>query len=101
MPDEDVAELDDVRFETAIRETVEAVGGVLLFQMKLQDAEIERWAAAVAVGKPGAIEIVILDLPCGQEGGNVRVCPVSDCTLPIASIASAYAGLAETWGKAA
>lgn len=91
----------DELFETAIRETVEAVGGVLLFQMKLQDAETEHWTAAVAVGEPGAVEVVIIDLPCGLEGGSVNVSPVSESPLPIASIASAYAGLAECWSKAA
>jgi len=101
MPAIDNLDTSYQRFETAIRETVEAVGGVLLFQMKVQDADTERWAAAVAIGEPGAVEVVIIDLPCGVNGGSVNVRPASDSKLPIASIASAYAGLAECLSKAA
>lgn len=87
------------RFETAIRETVDAIGGVLLFQQRLGEGASARWAAAVAMGEPGALEIVIIELP--DDGDAVRVSPASESTLPIASIASAYAGLAECWRSAA
>lgn len=85
--------------ETAIRETVEAAGGALLFQMRLDGDEAARWVAAAAFGEDGAREIAIIDLPCG--GGSVSVTPAADSTLPIAAIAPAYAGLAECWRKAA
>ena len=100
-PDAQTSEMTDERYETAIRETVDAVGGVLLFQIKLHEDEADHWTAAVAVGEPGALEIVIIDLPCGAEGGDVSVSPAASSTLPIASIASAYAGLAECWSRAA
>lgn len=92
-------EIDDLHFEAAIRETAEAVGGVLLFQMRIEDGAASRWVAAVAIGEDDTREIAVIDLPCG--GGSVSVVPASESKLPIASIASAYAGLADCWGKAA
>lgn len=91
----------DDRFETAIRETVDAIGGVLLFQMRVGNGETGRWTAAVAMGEPGALEIVIIDLPCDGDSGDVNVSPAAESDLPIAAIASAYAGLAECWPHAA
>ena len=95
------ARIVDERFETTIRETVAAIGGVLLFQMKLQEEDGDHWTAAVAVGEPGSLEIIIIDLPCGADGADVSVRPVAESALPIAAIAPAYAGLAECWPKAA
>lgn len=91
----------DEQFETAIRETVTAVGGSLLFQMKLQEGETCRWAAAIAIEEEGKLEIVIVDLPCGADSGNVSVSPAAESELPIAALATAYASLAECWAKAA
>lgn len=101
MPETATSAVIDERFETTIRETVAAVGGVLLFQMKLEEDGGDHWTAAVAVGEPGSLEIIIIDLPCGADGADVSVRPAADSALPIASIASAYAGLAECWSKAA
>lgn len=91
-------EIGDEQYETTIRETVEAVGGVLLFQMKIEEDEAGRWVAAVAFEGAEAREIAIIDLPCNGEGASVS--PVSQSDLPIATIASAYAGLAECWTTA-
>ena len=92
-------DMNDEAFETVVRETVESFGAVLLFNMKLQDEDGGRWAAAIALGEGAAREIAILELPC--NGGSASVRAASDSELPIASIASAYASLAECWGKAA
>ena len=89
----------DEQLEAVIRETVESVGGVLLFQMKLGEAEAGRVVAAVAFGEAETREIVVIDLPCA--GGRATVSPAAESDLPIAAIASAYAGLAECWAKAA
>lgn len=91
--------LSDEEFEAALRETVKSFGAVLLFNMKLQDEEGGRWAAAIALDDGEAREIAILELPC--NGGSASVRPASESEQPIAAIASAYAGLAECWGKAA
>lgn len=91
----------DDQFETAIRETADAVGGTLLFKMKLEEGGSCRWNAAVAIEQDGTMEIVIIDLPCGAESGNVSVSPAAESDLPIAHIATAYANLAQCWGKAA
>lgn len=90
---------DDASLEAAIREKVESVGGVLLFQMKLGEAEQARRVAAVAFATAGGREIAVIDLPC--DGGGITVCPAAQSDLPIASIAAAYAGLADCWTNAA
>ena len=87
------------RLEAVIRQTVEAVGGVLLFQMKLGGDGAGRWIAAAAFDEAGAREIAVIDLPAA--GGRATVSPAAESELPIAAIASAYAGLAECWAKAA
>lgn len=91
--------ISEQQFEMTIRETVEAVGGALLFQMKLDEEETSRWVAAVAIGAEGTREIAIIELPC--DGGSVTVSAAAQSELPIAAIAPAYAGLAECWSKAA
>lgn len=97
----DIEDAPDERYETTIRETVEAVGGVLLFQMKLQEAESCHWAAAVAIEGDGKREVVIIDVPCDLDSGDVDVRPAAQSGLPIAAIATAYADLADCWHKAA
>lgn len=92
-------ELGDEQFEAVVRETVETIGGVLLFRMELAADSASRWVAAVAFGEADDRDIAIIDLP--RDGSRPRVLPASDCPLPVARIAQAYAGLAECWGKAA
>ena len=87
------------QFEAVVRETIESVGGVLLFHLKLGEAGAERWMAAVAFDGADGREIAVIDLPCA--GGRATVSPAAQSELPIAAIASAYAGLAECWSKAA
>ncbi|MEO3386079.1 hypothetical protein [Mesorhizobium sp. CAU 1741] len=101
MPETLPVQSTDDEFETAIRETVNAVGGTLLFKMKLEDGDSCRWTAAVAIEDGGKLEVVIIDLPCGADSGNVSVSPAAQSDLPIAHIATAYASLAECWSKAA
>lgn len=92
-------ENDAEQLEDVVRETVESLGGVLLFQMKLRENDGDHLMAAVAFETVQDREIVVIDLPC--SGGRATVIPASQSKLPIASIASAYAGLAESWSKAA
>jgi hypothetical protein len=87
------------QFDTAIAETVNTVGGVLLFQMTLDEGETSHRVAAISIGSGEEREIVIVDLPA--DGGEVSVQPATESELPIASIAAAYAGLAECWPIAA
>ena len=92
-------ENDERQSATFIGETVASVGGVLLFQMKVGDADEAHWLAAVAFEAGGKREIAVIDLPC--KGGAATVNPASQSDLPVASIAAAYAGLAECWTRAA
>ncbi len=92
-------ENDAEQLESVVRETVESLGGVLLFHMKLRENDGDHLMAAVAFETAEDREIVVIDLPC--SGGRATVSPASQSELPIASIASAYAGLAECWSKAA
>jgi hypothetical protein len=92
-------ELGDDRFETVVRETIGTLGGVLLFLMDMSSDSESRWVAAVAFGDGATDDIAIIDLP--KDGSRPRVVPATDCDLPIARIAGAYAGLAHSWANAA
>lgn len=92
-------ELGDDRFETVVRQTIDTLGGVLLFGMEMSGDSESRWVAAVAFGDGEADDIAIIDLP--RDGSRPRVLPAGDCDLPIARIAGAYAGLAQSWASAA
>lgn len=92
-------EIGEEQYETTIRETVEAVGGVLLFQMKIEKEGVGHWVAAIALESAEGREIAIIDLPCSGESASVI--PASESDLPIARIAAAYASLADCWATAA
>ncbi|TKT81173.1 hypothetical protein [Aquamicrobium sp. LC103] len=96
---EKIEDFSNDEFETIIRETAKAMGGQVLFQMKLDEEEKSHWVAAVMVASDDARKISIIDLPC--DGGEASIKPAEESTLPIATIASAYAGLVDQWKRAA
>lgn len=81
--------------EEIIRETVESVGGILMFQMKLGEGTDTRWLGAVAFNDGERTEYAVINVP--SNGSAISVTPAAQSDLPIASIAAAYAGLALCW----
>lgn len=92
-------EIGEEQYESTVRETVEAFGGVLLFQMKIEREGVGHLVAAIALEGAEGREIAIIDLPCNGESASVI--PASESDLPIAQIAAAYASLADCWSTAA
>lgn len=84
--------------EQIIRETVESVGGVLIFQVKLGAGHDQRWVGAVAFTQEDAPEFAVISIP--GNGGAIEVTPASRSELPLASLAIAYADLAQSWARA-
>lgn len=93
-------EMSPESFETDLYETVEDLGGVVLFLMRIEEDEQERAVAAVSLpSEEAGREVAIVTADPGFE--SVSVEPAHRSQQPVASVASSYAGLAESWQKAA
>lgn len=92
-------EVSDNDFEEVVRGALEAVGGTLLFKMKVgQDGEAHH-AAAAAVGLGDDRQFLLLTLPA--HGGRLKVETASHSESPLARIAESYAGLMDVLKAAA
>ncbi len=86
-------------FEEALSETVEELGGVVLFLMHIEEDDEERAVAAVSLPSPAGREVAIVTADAGYE--TLDVVPADRSPLAVAALATSYAGLAESWRKAA
>jgi len=92
-------EVSDDDFEEVVRGALEAVGGTLLFKMKVgADGEAHHAAAAV-VGLGASRQFLLLTLPV--NGGQLKVETTSRSNDPLAGIAESYAGLMDVLKAAA
>lgn len=91
--------VSDSDFEEVVRGALDAVGGTLLFKMRVEQADAPHLAAAAFVGEGQARQFLVLTMPLA--GGKLSVETAARSTSPIAGIAAAYAGLAEVFGTAA
>lgn len=91
--------VSDQDFETVVRGALDAVGGTLLFKVRVDQAEEPHHAAAAFVGEGENRQFLIMILPIA--GGHLRVETTAKSKSPIAGIAAAYVGLAEAFGHAA
>lgn len=89
-------EVSDQEFEQVVRGALEAVGGTLLFKMRIGDAQ---HAAAAAVGLGDSRQFLLLTLPI--RGGQLKVETTSHSESPLARIAESYAGLMDVLKAAA
>src|SRR5690606_22578893 len=64
-------EVSDNDFEEVVRGALEAVGGTLLFKMKVGGDSDAHHAAAAAVGLGGGRQVLLLTLP--TRGGQLKV----------------------------
>ncbi len=94
-----LAQVSDEDFEEVVRGALEAVGGTLLFKMKVgADGDVHHAAAAV-VGLGASRQFLLLTLPA--QGGQLKVETTSRSNSPLAKIAESYAGLMDVLKAAA
>lgn len=91
--------VSDGDFDGIVRGALEAVGGVLLFKMRVGESEADQHVAAAAVGAGPTRQFLILSLPA--EGGRLKVEPTSHSRSPLARLAESYAGLMDAFKAAA
>jgi hypothetical protein len=92
-------EVSDNDFEEVVRGALEAVGGTLLFKMKVGADDDAHHAAAAAVGVGHGRQVLLLTLP--THGGQLKVETTSHSNSPLARIAESYAGLMDVLKAAA
>lgn len=92
-------EVSDNDFEEVVRGALEAVGGTLLFKMKVGADSDAHHAAAAAVGLGDSRQVLLLTLP--TQGGQLKVETTSRSSSPLARIAESYAGLMDVLKAAA
>ncbi|MBS3648223.1 hypothetical protein KEU06_06240 [Pseudaminobacter sp. 19-2017] len=96
------AELESVsegRFEQMVSETLDTVGGKMLFKMRIDGEPGGEHVAAAAVGEGDDQHFLILSMPL--EGGELQVEEAAESANPVAKIAASYAGIAEKLDDAA
>lgn len=92
-------EVSDKDFEEVVRGALEAVGGTLLFKVKVGADSESQHVAAAAVGEGTARQFLLLTLPAG--GGQLKVETAARSGSPLAHIAASYAGLLDVFQAAA
>ena len=95
-PRRDISETD---FEEVVRGALEAVGGTLLFKMRIDAEGQAHHAAAAAVGVGDGRQFLLLTLP--TDGGQLKVETAARSASPLAGIAASYAGLMDVFKAAA
>ena len=95
----EVPEVSDNDFEEVVRGALEAVGGTLLFKMKVGAENEAHHAAAAAVGLGESRQFLLLTLP--THGGQLKIETTSRSKSPLARIAESYAGLMDVLKAAA
>jgi hypothetical protein len=96
-PRRDISETD---FEEVVRGALEAVGGTLLFKMRINAEGQAHHAAAAAVGVGDGRQFLLLTLPT-DGGGQLKVETAARSASPLARIAASYAGLMDVFKAAA
>ena len=86
-------------FVEVVGGALEAVGGTLLFKMRIENDGQDQHVAAASVGDGGNRQFLLLTLPTG--GGALKVETASKSANPVAGIAAAYAGLMDVFEAAA
>ena len=85
-------------FEESIQTALKAIGGEMLFQMRLENEDCQR-VAAVRIGSEDERQFALVIMP--PDGGLMRVEPVAQSSNPIAQITESYAGLMDVFRAAA
>lgn len=86
-------------FEQLVDEALEAVGGILLFKMRIDDEGEDKHVAAASIGDGARRQFLLLSLPVA--GGKLKVETASRSKSPLAKLAEAYVGVVEAFRAAA
>ena len=91
--------VSEEEFIEVVGGALEAVGGMLLFKMRIANDGQDQHVAAASVGDGGNRQFLLLTLPVA--GGALKVETISKSVNPVAGIAAAYAGLMDVFQAAA
>lgn len=91
--------VSETDFEEVVRGALEAVGGCLLFKVRLGTGAEGHHVAAAVVGDGEARQFLLLTLPA--SGGPLKVETAARSGNPLAGIAASYAGLMDVFKAAA
>jgi len=97
--DPEARTISEDEFVEVVGGAVEAVGGTLLFKMRIDNDGEGQHVAAAAVGSAENRQFLLLTLP--TSGGALKVETASKSANPVAGIAAAYAGLMDVFQAAA
>ncbi len=92
-------EVADDAFGEAVQGALEAVGGMLLFKVRVGNGESAQHVAAAAVGQGDARQFLVLSLPAA--GGQLKIETAALSSNPLAGIAASYARLMDAFQAAA
>lgn len=95
----DIRTVSEDEFVEVVGGALEAVGGTLLFKMRLETEGKGQHVAAASIGDSGERQFLLLTLP--TDGGTLKVETASKSSNPLAGIAAAYAGLMDVFPAAA
>lgn len=85
-------------FEQLVDEALEAVGGILLFKMRIDDEGEDKHVAAASIGDGARRQFLLLSLPVA--GGKLKVETAARSKSPLAKLAEAYVGVVEAFRAA-
>jgi hypothetical protein len=95
----DTKTVSEDEFAEVVGGALEAVGGTLLFKMRVENGTEGEHVAAACIGDAGNRQFLLLTLP--TSGGALKVETAARSTNPVAGIAAAYAGLMDAFKAAA
>lgn len=91
--------VSEAEFVEVVDGALEAVGGRLLFKMRIKNQGQDQHVAAASIGEGSNRQFLLLSLPV--TGGSLKVETISKSSNPVAGIAAAYAGLMDVFQAAA
>ncbi|CDX28954.1 conserved hypothetical protein [Mesorhizobium plurifarium] len=95
----DTKTVSEDEFAEVVGGALEAVGGTLLFKMRVENGTEGEHVAAACIGDAGNRQFLLLTLP--TSGGALKVETAARSANPVAGIAAAYAGLMDAFKTAA
>ncbi|WP_395447662.1 hypothetical protein ACHMW7_22445 [Aminobacter sp. UC22_36] len=93
------SDVSEAEFTQLVDDALEAVGGILLFKMRLDEDGDDKHVAAASIGDGGRRQFLLLSLPV--TGGKLKVESASRSNSPLAKLAEAYVGVVEAFRAAA
>ncbi|PWK68125.1 hypothetical protein [Aminobacter sp. AP02] len=92
-------DVSEAEFTQMVDDALEAVGGILLFKMRIDEDGDDKHVAAASIGDGARRQFLLLSLPV--SGGKLKVESASRSNSPLAKLAVAYVGVVEAFRAAA